>query len=91
MNCSVTMLSMAQKRTLQLIDDLDGTEASETLTFALDGVTYEIDLSEANARTAREAFAAYIAAGRRTGGRLATSSSAARRTRSDRDYVAHPI
>ena len=85
------MLSMAQKRTIQLIDDLDGTEASETLTFALDGVTYEIDLSEANARAARETFAAYITAGRRTGGRSTTSSSAARRSRSDRDYVPQAV
>jgi len=32
-----------------LIDDLDGTEAAETITFSIDGVTTEIDLSKQNA------------------------------------------
>jgi hypothetical protein len=60
---------MAQKTTVQLIDDIDGTEATETLSFALDGATYEIDVNEAHAAAMREAFAPYIGAGRRTGGR----------------------
>jgi hypothetical protein len=60
---------MAQKVQVILTDDLDGSDADETLTFALDGVTYEIDLSGVNAEALRESLAAYAQAARRTGGR----------------------
>ena len=46
---------MAQRVNIVLEDDLDGTDADETVTFALDGVGYEIDLSSANAATLRDA------------------------------------
>ncbi|MDP9696140.1 UNVERIFIED_ORG: hypothetical protein J2X79_003719 [Arthrobacter globiformis] len=36
---------MAQKRVVILEDDLDGSEASETMKFGLDGREYEIDLN----------------------------------------------
>jgi hypothetical protein len=52
-----------------LEDDLDGSSADETLTFGLDGVTYEIDLSKKNAAKLRDALAAYVAAARRVPGR----------------------
>lgn len=45
---------MATKTTTQLIDDLDGSTAAETVTFALDGVNYEIDLSKRNASAFRK-------------------------------------
>jgi hypothetical protein len=54
----------------KLIDDIDGSDAVETVEFALDGVTFEIDLSEGNAAELRGALAEYIEHGRRTGGRL---------------------
>ena len=60
---------MAQRRVVTLEDDLDGGTASETVTFALDGVTYEIDLNDTHAVDLRETLSAYIAPGRRTGGR----------------------
>ncbi|MFD1046748.1 histone-like nucleoid-structuring protein Lsr2 [Kibdelosporangium lantanae] len=46
---------MAQRVTVQMVDDLDGTAADDvsTVSFALDGVSYEIDLSEANAEDPR--------------------------------------
>ena len=40
-----------------LEDDLDGSVADETVTFALDGVTYEIDLNAKNAGELRDALA----------------------------------
>lgn len=43
-----------------LIDDLDGTEAGETVTFELDGKTYEIDLSSANANDLRQSLLPYV-------------------------------
>ena len=60
---------MAQRVNVVLVDDIDGDDASETVSFALDGVDYEIDLSEGNAEALREALARYTAAGRRVGGR----------------------
>ncbi|GAB3110536.1 Lsr2 family protein [Janibacter alkaliphilus] len=60
---------MAQRVQVILEDDIDGGEAHETITFGLDGVTYEIDLNEANAARLRDALAPYVGAGRRVGGR----------------------
>ncbi|MFE6691382.1 Lsr2 family protein [Streptomyces sp. NPDC057743] len=60
---------MAQKVQVLLVDDLDGGEANETVTFALDGKSYEIDLSDANADKLRESLADFVKAGRKTGGR----------------------
>lgn len=60
---------MAQKVQVLLLDDLEGGEADETVTFALDGKTYEIDLTTANADKLRGALEPYVAKGRRTGGR----------------------
>jgi hypothetical protein len=63
---------MAQKVIVELVDDLDGTASDSitTVSFALDGVSYEIDLNEDNASNLRTAFADVIAAGRRVGGRV---------------------
>jgi hypothetical protein len=59
---------MAQKVQVVLVDDLDGGPADETVTFSLDGVSYEIDLSADNAAHLRDAFAPYVGHGRRIGG-----------------------
>jgi hypothetical protein len=56
---------MAQKVITTLIDDLDGGEAHESLTFGLDGKSYEIDLSEVNADKLRELLAPFVKVGRR--------------------------
>lgn len=56
---------MAKQIITKLIDDLDGGAADETVKFALDGVQYEIDLSEKNAAKLRKALAAYVDAGTR--------------------------
>jgi hypothetical protein len=60
---------MAQKTVVLLEDDLDGGPAEGTVTFALDGLSYELDLSSANAAQLRDVFSPYRAAGRRVGGR----------------------
>ena len=60
---------MAQKVQVILVDDVDGGEAKETVSFALDGVSYEIDVSEANASKLRDALAPWVGHARRTGGR----------------------
>lgn len=71
---------MAQKTIVLVEDDLSGGAADESVTFALDGVSYEIDLSEANARSLRDVLASYIAAGRRVGGTRRVGRNAAART-----------
>ncbi|MBD0742125.1 Lsr2 family protein [Streptomyces sp. CBMA152] len=58
---------MAQKVQVLLVDDLDGGEADETVTFALDGKSFEIDLTTANADKLRELLEPYTKSGRRTG------------------------
>lgn len=62
---------MAQKVLVQLVDDLDGTTSDDisTVTFGLDGVSYEIDLTEENASALRDQFSDFIASARRNGGR----------------------
>lgn len=60
---------MAQRVHIVLTDDLDQSEAAETITFALDGSTYEIDLSTENAAKLRETVQPYIAVARRSTGR----------------------
>lgn len=67
---------MAQKVNIVLVDDLDGTEATETVTFGLDGTTYEIDLNDANAAALREAMSGYVGHARKvTGGGRRTRKS----------------
>jgi hypothetical protein len=51
---------MAQKVEVVLVDDLDGSEAAETISFGLDGRHYEIDLSAAHAKELRKQMKAYI-------------------------------
>ena len=56
---------MAQRVVVTLSDDIDGGEASETVTFGLDGKSYEIDLNSENAEKLRTGLAPYVRAGRR--------------------------
>ena len=69
---------MAQKVNIVLVDDLDGTEATETVSFGLDGSSYEIDLNDANAAALREALGGYVGHARKVtgGGRRARKAGA---------------
>lgn len=58
---------MAKVTEIVLTDDITGESADETVTFALDGVGYEIDLSEGNAKELRGALAGFIESGRKLG------------------------
>lgn len=51
---------MAQKQFVELIDDLDGKPATETVEFSLDGIAYEIDLSEHHSKELRDLFDKYV-------------------------------
>ncbi|WP_062292636.1 histone-like nucleoid-structuring protein Lsr2 [Demequina phytophila] len=69
---------MAQKVQVVLVDDIDGSVATETVAFSLDGSSYEVDLNEANASALRDALAPWISAGRRTATRKAAARKATR-------------
>jgi hypothetical protein len=63
----------------QRVDDIDGSSASQSVAFALDGQWFEIDLSDAHAAALRAVFAPYVVAGRRAGsGRRAASKTSVR-------------
>lgn len=89
---------MAQKVEVRFVDDLDGSEAAGTVSFGLDGRSYEIDLSDENAARLRDALASFVAAARRSGtarrGRPApretgeTADAPARPTRPSRQATA---
>lgn len=68
---------MAQKTIIQLVDDIDDKPLAdgegETVTFALDGTTYEIDVSLKNADKLRGVLQDYIAAGRKVGRKTGTA------------------
>ena len=59
---------MAKTVVVKLTDDLDGGDADETVQFALDGKSYEIDLSATNAASFRQALKPYLDKGRIAGG-----------------------
>ena len=73
---------MARKVLVRLVDDLDGlpSEGVATVTFSLDGVTYSIDLNQANASKLRDGLADYITSARRIGGRMKRGSAAGGRS-----------
>jgi hypothetical protein len=58
---------VARSVEVRLIDDIDGGPAQETVTFALDGITYQIDLNARHAGQLRTAMQTYISAARRGG------------------------
>lgn len=70
---------MSKRTVITLVDDIDGTDATETITFTIDGASYEIDLSFDNAVLFRAALEPYAAAARRT-----TPRSARRRVNTAR-------
>jgi hypothetical protein len=65
---------MVQRHIVQLEDDLAGGAADETVSFALDGTSYEIDLSAKNAAKLRDVLANYVAHARKAGRAAAAAS-----------------
>jgi hypothetical protein len=79
---------MAQKVQVILLDDLDGGEASETVSFALDGASYEIDLSAKNAGKLRDTLAPYVSSARKSAARRGRARAAATSRTSRADTTA---
>ena len=59
---------MATRIVTELHDDIDGSNATQTVRFAMDGVEYEIDLSDRNANRLRNSFEEFIRHAREVGG-----------------------
>ena len=83
---------MAQRVQVQLLDDITGEEAAETITFGLDGVLYEIDLTAQNAHQLRDELGVYMEKGRKVRGRSGVrrqskTTSARDETRRIRDWA----
>jgi nucleoid-associated protein Lsr2 len=78
---------VAQKTVVELVDDLDGGEADETVFFALDGVDFRIDLSAENAARLRDTLAEYVGHARKVGGRKQTGRTGARTDRADAQVI----
>ena len=66
---------MAQRVNIVLVDDIDGSDATETVSFGLDGTSYEIDLNDKHAAKLRDALATYVGHARTGGGGRRTRSS----------------
>jgi len=64
---------MAERTLVELVDDIDGGKAEETIRFALDGKAFVIDLSKKNATAMRKALEPYTKAGRAAGGARSSS------------------
>ncbi|MDQ2788729.1 MAG: Lsr2 family protein [Actinomycetota bacterium] len=69
---------MARKVETTLVDDMTGDAADETVSFSLDGVEFEIDLSANNAGVLRDILADYANAGRKPSKRTAVSNTRSR-------------
>ncbi|MBT2550979.1 Lsr2 family protein [Arthrobacter sp. ISL-65] len=59
---------------IELIDDLDGSVATQTVSFALDEASYEMELSDENAEALRSSLAPFAEKARRAGGRKQSAS-----------------
>ncbi|WP_193606846.1 histone-like nucleoid-structuring protein Lsr2 [Nocardioides lijunqiniae] len=86
---------MAQKVNIVLVDDIDGSDATETVVFGLDGTSYEIDLNDKNAAGLRDALSPYVgharksgsAGGRRSGKKSGSAASNGPSAREVRDWA----
>ena len=77
---------MAKQTTVILVDDLDGSEATEQVEFAVDGRSYEIDLSAENSAKLREVLEPYISAARGRSRRRTSAPAAMPRPVADREH-----
>lgn len=69
---------MATQTKVELIDDLTGDKADETVVFGIDGREFEIDLSRDHAGELRDNLARYLAKARKVGKRTAVSNTSRR-------------
>jgi len=74
---------MAQKVNVLLVDDIDGSDADETILFSLDGTRYEIDLNGDHAQELRGRLERYVKAARKVTGSPGRPARVRRTTEND--------
>lgn len=75
---------------IQLIDDIDGSPAEKTVSFSMDGVSYEIDLSADNVKTLKSEIGVYTAAARvvtRSGTKRSRGAGSSSHSRAERTAI----
>ncbi len=78
---------MARTTVVTVVDDIDGSEGAETVTFSFDGQSYEVDLSLKNRDKFQKALQPFIDSGRRTGRQGAARSAPTRTTRNNSSAI----
>jgi Lsr2 len=79
---------LARYVTTRLVDDIDGSQAVTTVSFSLDGDSYEIDLSESHVSALRQALAPFLSAARAVpGGRRQVAIPASNRPAEPKEQV----
>jgi hypothetical protein len=74
---------MVQKVNVLLVDDIDGSDADETIPFGLDGTNYEIDLNSDHAQELRGQLSRYVKPARKVTGSAGRPSRVRRATEND--------
>jgi hypothetical protein len=82
---------VAQRVVVEMTDDIDGKPAAETVSFGLDGRSFEIDLTEKNAKALRKELAPWVASARRVSGRRSAGSRAASNGNASNGKVSHGV
>ena len=73
-------MSRRVQTVVHIEDDIDGGKADQTIRFAWQGTTYEIDLSNKNAKAFEKAIAPYVDHARRVRGKHSAKPTAGKRT-----------
>jgi hypothetical protein len=74
---------MARTTVVTIVDDIDGSEGAETVTFSFDGQSYEVDLGTKNRDKFQKALQPFVDAGRRAGRQGAARSARTRTARNN--------
>lgn len=78
---------MARRTHVEMTDDIDGSDATTTITLGLDGALWELDLSDYNVLELQHTLAPWIAAARRTRGTAPRRKGAGRHSREQLDAM----
>lgn len=78
---------MAKTVNVVITDDLDGSPGAETVSFGIDGHSYEIDLGQKNLAKLQKSLQPFIDAGRRTAHRRAAKPARGAAPGADRAAV----
>jgi hypothetical protein len=78
---------MARTTIVTIVDDIDGSEGAETVTFTFDGQSYEVDLSTKNRDKFQKILQPFVDSGRRAGRQGAARSARTRTSRNNSSAI----